>query len=302
MLNPFVHALAEETSPVQEVVDQVGDIIENAGDRAGNFISGLPLLTTRLLMAALAIFIGCIVIRVGRRMIASIVKMRGQKGMKSIAQMNTVKSLVTSIFNYIMYFIIITIALSIFGVNVSSLLAVAGVGGIAISFGAQTLIKDIISGIFIWIEGSIAVGDIVNVNGLAGTVESIAIRTTVVRDYNGNLYVIPNGDIRTLTNMSRGYKRAIVDVRCPYEANQAQIVAMLNDEMEKAAQEVPGLLEKPEVMSILAFETDCVLVRIAAQCPVGENWRIERELRSRVKARFDAEGIEMPHYQKPVVK
>lgn len=302
MLNPFVHALAEEASPVQEVVDQVGDIIENAGDRAGNFISGLPLLTTRLLMAALAIFIGCIVIRVGRRMIASIVKMRGQKGMKSIAQMNTVKSLVTSIFNYIMYFIIITIALSIFGVNVSSLLAVAGVGGIAISFGAQTLIKDIISGIFIWIEGSIAVGDIVNVNGLAGTVESIAIRTTVVRDYNGNLYVIPNGDIRTLTNMSRGYKRAIVDVRCPYEANQAQIVAMLNDEMEKAAQEVPGLLEKPEVMSILAFETDCVLVRIAAQCPVGENWRIERELRSRVKARFDAEGIEMPHYQKPVVK
>ncbi len=302
MLNPFIHALAEESSPVQDVVDQVGDIIENAGDRAGSFISGLPLLTTRLLMAALAIFIGCIVIRVGRRMIASIVKMRGQKGMKSIAQMNTVKSLVTSIFNYIMYFIIVTIALSIFGVNVSSLLAVAGVGGIAISFGAQTLIKDIISGIFIWIEGSIAVGDIVNVNGLAGTVESIAIRTTVVRDYNGNLYVIPNGDIRTLTNMSRGYKRAIVDVRCPYEANQAQIVAMLNDEMEKAAQEVPGLLEKPEVMSILSFETDCVLVRIAAQSPVGENWRIERELRSRVKARFDAEGIEMPHYQKPVVK
>ena len=302
MLNPFIHALAEESSPVQDVVDQVGDIIENAGDRAGSFISGLPLLTTRLLMAALAIFIGCIVIRVGRRMIASIVKMRGQKGMKSIAQMNTVKSLVTSIFNYIMYFIIVTIALSIFGVNVSSLLAVAGVGGIAISFGAQTLIKDIISGIFIWIEGSIAVGDIVNVNGLAGTVESIAIRTTVVRDYNGNLYVIPNGDIRTLTNMSRGYKRAIVDVRCPYEANQAQIVAMLNDEMEKAAQEVPGLLERPEVMSILSFETDCVLVRIAAQCPVGENWRIERELRSRVKARFDAEGIEMPHYQKPVVK
>ena len=297
-----IAALAEEASPVQDVVDQVGDIIETAGDKAGSFLTGLPMLTTRLLMAGLAIFIGCIVIRIGRRMIGSIVKMRGQKGMKSVSQMNTLKSLITSIFNYIMYFIIITIVLSIFGVNVSSLLAVAGVSGIAISFGAQTLVKDIISGIFIWIEGSIAVGDIVNVNGLSGTVESIAIRTTVVRDYNGNLYVIPNGDIRTLTNMSRGYKRAIVDVRCPYEANQARLVAMLNDEMEKAATEVPGLLEKPEVMSILAFEADCVLVRIAAQCPVGENWRIERELRSRVKARFDAEGIEMPHYQKPVVK
>ena len=301
-MNLLLPALAEESSPVQDVVDQVGDIIETAGDRAGSFLSGLPLLTTRLLMVALAIFVGVILIRVGRRMITSIVRMRGQKGMQSAAQVNTVKSLVTSIFNYIMYFIIITIALSIFGVNVSSLLTVAGVGGIAISFGAQTLIKDIISGIFIWIEGSVSVGDVVTVNGLSGTVESIAIRITVIRDYNGNLHVIPNGDIRTLTNMSRGFKRAIIDVRCPYEADQGHIVEILNDEMEKAYGEVQGLMEKPEVMSILSFETDCVMVRIAAQCPVGENWRIERDLRSRVKARFDREGIMMPHYQKPVVK
>ena len=298
----FASALAEEGSAVQEAVSEVGDFFETAGDKAGNVIKSLPVLSTKLAMAALAIFIGVIVIRVGRRMIQSIVKMRGQKAMKTAAQMNTLKSLVTSIFNYIMYFIILTIALSIFGVNVSSILAVAGVGGIAISFGAQTLVKDIISGMFIWMEGSIAVGDIVNINGLAGTVESIAIRTTVVRDFNGNLYVIPNGDIRTFTNMSRGYKRAIVDVRCPYEVDQARIVAILNEEMDKAGQEIAGLMERPEVMSILSFETDAVVVRIAAQCPVGENWRIERDLRTRIKARFDAEGIEMPHYQKPVVK
>ena len=298
----FVSALAEEASPVQDVMDEVGGIIETAGDKAGSILSGLPLLTTRLLMAGLAIFVGVIVLRIGRRMIASIVKKRGQKDKKSVAQMNTVKSLASSIFNYIMYFIIVTVTLSIFGVNVSSILAVAGVGGIAISFGAQTLVKDIISGMFIWMEGTITAGDVVKINDLAGTVESIAIRTTEVRDFNGNLYVIPNGDIRTLTNMSRGFKRAIVDVRCPYEADQARLVAILNEEMEKAYGEVEGLMEKPEVMSILAFETDCVMVRIAAQCPVGENWRIERDLRSRVKARFDAEGIVMPHYQKPVVK
>ncbi len=299
---PFLSALAEEASPVQDVVDQVGDIIETAGDKAGSFLTGLPMLTTRLLMAALAIFVGVILLRIGRRMIASIVKMRGQKGLQTAAQVNTVKSLVTSIFNYIVYFIIVTVTLSIFGVNVSSLLAVAGVGGIAIAFGAQTLVKDIISGMFIWMEGSVSVGDIVSVNGLSGTVESITIRTTVIRDYNGNLYVIPNGDIRTLTNMSRGFKRAIVDVRCPYEADQGLVVRILEEEMEKAHGEVAGLMEKPEVMSILSFETDCVMVRIAAQCPVGENWRIERDLRTRIKARFDAEGIEMPHYQKPVVK
>ena len=301
MLNLFSTALAEEASPVQDAMDEVGNLIENAGNTAGNLLVKLPKVTTMLLMAVLAIFIGVILIRVGRRMITSIVKLRGQKHLKNAAQMNTVRALVTSVFNYIMYFIIVTVVLSIFGVNVTSILAVAGVGGIAISFGAQTLVKDIISGMFIWIEGSITVGDIVNINDLSGTVETIAIRTTTVRDYNGNLYVIPNGDIRTLTNMSRGFKRAIVDIRCPYEADQAHIVEILNEEMEKAGKEIEGITETPQVMSILSFDTDAVVVRIAVQCPLGENWRIERDLRSRVKARFDAEGIVMPHYQKPKI-
>ena len=303
MLRWLPAALAEEqTTPMQDMVEQMGEIIETAGNRAGSFVSSLPVLATRALLAALAIFIGVIIVRVGRRMIASIVKMRGQRGAKTVHQVSTIKSLVTSIFNYIMYFIIITITLSIFGINVSSLLAVAGVGGIAISFGAQTLIKDIISGMFLWTEGNMTVGDIVSINNLSGTVETIAIRTNTIRNYNGNLYVIPNGDIRTLTNMSRGFKRAIVDVRCPYEENQERIVEILKDEMEIAGREIAGLVGAPEVMSILSFEVDCVVVRIAAQCPVGENWRIERDLRSRIKARFEKEGIQMPHYQKPVVK
>ena len=295
-------ALAEENaSPVQDVVDEMGDIIEHAGDRAGNLLSNLPMLTTRLLMAALVIFLGVIIIRIGRRMIASIVRMRSQKGVHTVQQVSTIKSLATSVFNYIMYFIIVTVVLSILGVNVTSILAVAGVGGIAISFGAQTLVKDIISGMFIWMEGSITVGDVVDINNLSGTVESIAIRTTVVRDYNGNIYVIPNGDIRTITNMSRDFKRAIVDVRCPYEEDQARIVGILENEMEKAGEEIDGLTSIPEVMSILSFDTDAVVVRIAVQCPVGQHWRIERDIRTRVKARFDKEGIEMPHYQKLII-
>lgn len=296
-------ALAEEVaSPVQDAVEEVGDLLEHAGNRAGSLITSLPMLTTRLLMAALVIFLGIVFIRIGRRMIASIVRMRGQKSMHTAQQINTLKSLASSVFNYIMYFIIVTVVLSILGINVTSILAVAGVGGIAISFGAQTLVKDIISGMFIWMEGSLTVGDVVSINGLSGVVESIAIRTTVVRDYNGNIYVIPNGDIRTITNMSRDFKRAIVDIRCPYEASMDKVVKILREEMEIAGNEIDGLTSVPEVMSILSFETDAVVVRIAVQCPVGENWRIERDLRMRVKARFDREGIEMPHYQKVVVK
>ena len=298
-----ISALAESSEgPVQQVVDGLGDIVETAGDRAGAFLTDLPLITTRLLMAALTIFLGVIAIRVGRKLISRFVHARGKKSMKTVQQVSTINSVVISIFNYIMYFAVIMITLSILGVNVTSLLAVAGVGGIAISFGAQTLVKDIISGMFIWLEGSITVGDVVTINGLSGAVENIAIRTTIVRDYNGNMYVIPNGDIRTITNMSRNFRRAIVDVRCPYEADMGQVVEILRDEMEVAGREIEGLTGAPEVMSILSFDTDAVVVRLAAQCPVGEHWRIERDLRSRVKARFDKEGIEMPHIQKVVMK
>lgn len=293
--------LADTADGMTNVVEQVNDIIETAGDKAGSFVSDLPVLTTKLLMAVVVIFVGILVIRLGKQMINSIVRARGLRAVNSPQQVDTLRSLVSSVFSYIMYFIIATAVLSVFGVNVSSLLAVAGVGGVAISFGAQTLVKDIISGMFIWAEGNISVGDVVDINGLQGTVESIAIRTTVIRNYNGNVYTIPNGDIRTITNMSRGYKRAIVDIRCPYEENQQQLVDIITEEMNHAADEIIGLTTVPEVMSILSFDPDAVVVRVAAQCPVGENWRIEREIRTRVKARFDKEGIVMPHYQKPPV-
>ena len=294
----FRYTLAEANSSVNEVVEQVSDIIETAGDKAGSFFTDLPLITTKLVMAGAIIFIGVLIIRLGKRMIRSIIKGRSQKSMNNPQQVNTLRSLVSSIYSYIMYFVIVTAVLSIFGVNISSLLALAGVGGVAISFGAQTLVKDVISGLFIWSEGSIAVGDIVDINGLQGEVESIAIRTTVVRNYNGNVYTIPNGDIRSITNMSRGFKRAIVDIRCPYEANQQHLVDIIKEEMEVAGREIAGLGDTPDVMSILSFDPDAVVVRVAVRCPVGENWRIEREIRSRVKARFDREGIVMPHYQK----
>lgn len=297
----FLYTLAEATDGMSEVVDQVSDIIETAGDKAGSFFNSLPMLTTKLVAAAAVIFIGVIVIRIGHRMINSIIKARGQRMTQNPQQVKTLRSLVSSVFSYIMYFIIVTLVLSMFGVNISSLLAVAGVGGIAISFGAQTLVKDVISGLFIWSEGSITVGDIVDINGLQGEVESIAIRTTTIRNYNGNLFTIPNGDIRAITNMSRGFKRAIVDIRCPYEANQQHLVDIITEEMARAGKEIDGLTEAPEVMSILSFDTDAVVVRVAVQCPVGEHWRIERDIRTRIKARFDAEGIIMPHYQKPPV-
>ena len=293
--------MAAKPTPVPELIESMSDTLESAGQAAGQLINNLPIWFSRLLLAAVVILLGAVVIRFGRSLINRLVQGRKGASVKSPGQRETLRSLVISVFNYTMYFILITVVLGIFGVNVTSMIAVAGVGGIAIGFGAQTLVKDVISGIFLWVEGNITVGDIVEVNGLSGEVEAIAIRTTTIRNYSGNLYVIPNGDIRTVTNMTRSYKRAIVDIRLPYEEKLDRLLAILTDEMEKVNAEVPGLSEVPQVLGVLSYEPDAIIVRIAAMCSVKENWGIERELRKRVKERFDEEGIQMPHVQRTAV-
>ena len=277
------------------LMESVNNTLENAGQAAGQFLNDLPMWLSKLMLAGLVILLGALAIRMGRHLIRKM--MRAKVG-RTPGQRETLRSLTTSVFNYIMYFLIATFALGVFGVNVTSMIAVAGVGGIAVGFGAQTLVKDAISGIFLWVEGNITVGDIVEVNGLSGEVESIALRTTSIRHFSGNLYVIPNGDIRTITNMTRTFKRAIVDVRLPYEEKLERLLDILEDEMEAASKAIEGFNEPPQVLGVLSFEADCIIVRLSALCPVKENWRIEREMRMRVKNRFDREGIQMPHIRK----
>ena len=273
--------------------------IDAALDTVKETVNNLPHLAVRLLMAVVVVIIGIIILKIGKVVIKKLVRRRNKHNPAAAHRADTRRSILTSIFNYLMFFIMVTIILRLFGVDVTSILAAAGVVGVAVAFGAQTLVKDILSGLFIWGEGSIAVGDVVTINDLSGTVESISIRTTSIRNFNGNLFTIPNGDIRTLTNMSRSFKRAIVNVPCPYEENQERLVAMIREEMEIASMEIEGIHTVPDVMSIVSFDTHAVIVQIAVPCPVGEHWRIERDIRTRVKARFDREGIIMPHCSLP---
>ena len=282
-----------------QVADDLIGTARSAAETAGDFLDRFPQVVSRLLMAGAVLIVGLLVLKIGRLVIAGIARRLGKKHPVTSQRSETFRSIISSVFSYIMFFILITVILRLFGVDVTSLLAAAGVVGIALAFGAQTLVKDLLSGLFIWGEHSVAVGDLVSINGLDGTVEAITIRTTSIRNYNGNIYTIPNGDIRTVTNMSRGYKRAIVNVPCPYEEKQERIVAMVKEEMEIAAREVDGINNVPDVMSIVAFDKNSVRLQVSVICPVGQHWRIEREIRTRIKARFDREGIIMPHYTVP---
>ena len=296
-------AARPKDTPVPGMGEQVAldlkDTVSSAAESAEDFLGHLPQIVSRLLIAGAVLIIGLLLLKLGKIIIAKLAKRRSKSSRVNPQRSETFRSVISSVFSYIMFFILATVILRIFGVDVTSILAAAGVVGIALAFGAQTLVKDLLSGLFIWGEGSIAVGDLVSINGLDGTVEAITIRTTSIRNYNGNVYCIPNGDIRTIANMSRGFKRAIVNVPCPYEENQERLVAMVKEEMEIAAKEVDGIDAVPDVMSIVAFDKNSVRLQVAVVCPVGEHWRIEREIRTRIKARFDKEGIVMPHYSVP---
>ena len=302
-MNEAIRYLAAKPTPVPgigaQVANDLKDTVGAAAESAGDLLSRFPTILSRTLMALAVMLAGYLITKLGKRLITRVALRKGRKDKAAVHRTETSRSIIGSIFSYIVFFLVIAVVLTLFGMDLSSMLAAAGVVSIAIAFGAQTLVKDLLSGLFIWSERSMTVGDIVSINGLDGTVEAITIRTIALRNYNGNVITIPNGDIRTITNMSRGFKRAIVNVPCPYEENQERLVAMVKEEMEIAAREVSGIENVPDVMSIVAFDSNSVRLQVAVVCPVGEHWRIERELRSRIKARFDREGIVMPHYTFP---
>ena len=303
MQDQMIRMISSRATPVpgvgDQVVSEVKDVMDTAKETAQTLVGNLPVFLTHLVISLGVIVVGLIMVRIVRMIIRALLKGRSKSDLVKARRAQTAGFLASSIIGYIMYLIIIGVVLYLFGVDVRSIFTAVGVVSIAISFGAQTLVKDIISGLFLWGEGNLTVGDLVTINDLSGTVEAVTVRTTSIRNWNGNLVVIPNGDIRTITNMSRGFKRAIVNIPCPYEENHQRIVEILREEMVVAGKEIKGIEKTPEVMSIISFEHNAVMVQIAVACPVGEHWRIERDIRSRVKARFDQEGIIMPHYTFP---
>ncbi len=301
MQDQLVRMIGKKVTPTpgvgDQVVNDVMDVMDTAKETAQGIFDGMPVFLSRVLLSVAVIIVGLLLTKFLRWLIRTVVG--GRNNNNPAQRRRTAGFLASSIFGYLMYFAIIAAVLYLFGFNVESIFTAVGVAGIAISFGAQTLVKDIISGLFIWGEGNLKVGDLISVNDLTGTVEAMTIRTTAIRSWNGNLHVIPNGDIRAITNMSRGFKRAVVNIPCPYDWVHEDLVAIIREEMEIAGQEIEGIDGAPEVMSIVSFENNSVMVQVAAACPVGEHWRIERDIRSRIKARFDREGIMMPHYSMP---
>lgn len=176
----------------------------------------------------------------------------------------------------------------------ASLIAGAGIVGLAIGFGAQGLVSDVVTGFFLLLEKQIDVNDYVTVGSIDGIVESVGLRTTQLRSFDGTLNYIPNRDITTVSNHSRGNMQALVDIGVSYDQDIDKAIVVLQAACEKAAAENEMIIEGPDVIGVQAFGASDVTLRIIAKAKNGEQWAVERHLRKAIKETLDANGIEIP--------
>lgn len=276
--------------PTEVPKDTLMQELDHAAEQVSALYHQLPVILTRIALSGAVIVLGLLILRLIRRIISKRIGMKSLKGERTIKQAETLRSLITSVVNYLMYFLIAMLVLGIFGIDLTSLLAVAGIGSIAIGFGAQSLVKDVISGMFLWMEGNLNVGDIVTVAGQSGRVERLSLRTTVLRGADGSLFAIPNGDIRTVICKSRGQQVAQVNVTAAHGQDLKAIQAALNDECA-LLQERLALTHQPEVYPAIASDARCVTMRVECACEPDEVWALERELRLAMFERLRAEGF-----------
>jgi small conductance mechanosensitive channel len=190
------------------------------------------------------------------------------------------------------------LVLAEFGLNVSALIAGVGVVGIALGLGAQTLVKDVINGLFILLEDQYAVGDIVSVGGVGGEVIELTPRRTVLRDLDGNVHIIPNSAITIATNMTNGFSRINLNIDVAYEEDVDRVIQVVNEVGEELARERPlDFITAPQVLRIDALANNSVDLKILGDVKAFKQWELKGELRRRLKKRFDEEGIEIPYHR-----
>jgi small-conductance mechanosensitive channel len=183
------------------------------------------------------------------------------------------------------------------GISIAPILAAAGVVGVAVGFGAQSVIKDYISGFFILLEDQIRHGEVVEAGGKSGLVEDVTLRHVVLRDYSGNMHFIPNGDITTVTNMSRDFSHAVIDVGVAYREDVDQVYDLmkkLGEEMRNDPNMKDKILEDLEIAGIDNWADSAVIIRSRFKVIPLEQWGVRREFLYRLKKIFDREGIEIP--------
>jgi small conductance mechanosensitive channel len=210
----------------------------------------------------------------------------------------TLGSLLKSIVTAVIGVIVVVMALDILGYPVGPLIASAGIAGVALGFGAQNLVKDFLSGIFMLLEDQYGVGDVIDMGEASGTVEAVGLRVTRLRAIDGTVWYVRNGEVIRVGNSSHGWARAVLDVRIPYDEDTDRARALLLGvarDITADPEWSDSVLEAPEVWGVEDLAADSVILRLVVKTEPLQQWKLARELRERIKQTFDAEGIDIPH-------
>jgi small conductance mechanosensitive channel len=269
--------------------------------------------------------VGWVVARIVRRLIRRTVAPLGNKGPKRkkprktpfgiidtggvttarrAQRAKTMGDVLASIFTAIVWSITALVALGELGINLGPLLAGAGVLGFALGFGAQSLVRDFLAGFFMLVEDQYGVGDVIDVGGavgtgggVSGTVEGVSLRTTRIRDVEGVVWHVPNGEIKRVGNKSQQWSRAVLDIEVAYETDifkAMDVIKKTADAMWHDEHWSEAILAEPEVWGVEDIGPSSVKIRLVVQTLPLQQWRVARELRARTKSAFDAAGIETP--------
>lgn len=246
-------------------------------------------------MQLIGIIIVFFIVRaLGKRFIISSFTKMGEQRNISPGRSKTLEKLALNVFSYVLIFIFITLIAGVFEYEITALIAGAGIVGLAVGFGAQGLVSDVVTGFFILLEKQIDVGEYVTLAGLDGVVEEVGLRTTKLRGFDGTVHYIPNREIGSLSNHSRSNMQALVDISIGYDENIDESVRIMQKVCHEVAKKENAIVEGPDVLGVQGLGDSDVVIRVLAKTANMEQWRIERILRQEIKEALDEAGIEIP--------
>jgi small conductance mechanosensitive channel len=224
-----------------------------------------------------------------------------EHSLRAEQRIEALASVLRSLTTFVIYAVAAFMILGEVGIELGPLIAGAGIIGVALGFGSQSLVKDFLSGVFILIEDQFGVGDIVNLdNETSGTVEAVSLRTTRLRSVDGTVWHVPNGEIRRVGNHSQHWSRALIDVEVAYETDLDHAQAVIAGVAHEVAAKDADVLDEPEVWGVEALGANGVTIRLVVKTRPSQQYRVSRDLRARLKAAFQHEGIEIPFPQQTV--
>lgn len=237
-----------------------------------------------------------VVVKFGKMIIRKVFMVKMRTPLRySERRQNTMVKLLENVITYVVYFAAILAILSAININVAGLLAGAGVLGLAIGFGAQNLVRDVITGFFIIFEDQFSVGDFVRIGQAEGSVEEIGLRTTKVKGWNGEIHIFPNGTISEVVNFSINNSVAIIDVSVAYETNISQVEELIKEFLVMLPAKYEQLVKEPELLGVQNLAASEVILRITAETKPMQHYAISRIIRRDLKLFMDEQGIEIPY-------